>query len=187
MAQLWTIASTVTGEVLAVSFETESAGIHPRCRGWPWDGDTQKATKIDAMPSPAIERWTGTVWVPDLDALRAARWVRVKAARDAAEWGGCATALGRVDTDRDSQRKISGSVQMAQIALGAGEPFSVDWTMLDNSVATHDGPAMIAMGIAVGRHVATCHEVAVGKRAAIEAGDDVAAIEAVEIEAGWPA
>lgn len=143
-----------------------------------------------ALPT---DYWSGGLysWVvrsatPDLPALRARHWALVKARRDEAEWSGCATALGRVDTDPDSQRKVGGAVQLALIAAGAGQPFALDWTMQDNSAVAHDGSAMIGLGVAVGQHVAACHEAALAKRAAIDAATDRAGIEAVPIEGGWP-
>src|SRR5690349_3380329 len=59
-----------------------------------------------------------------IEELRPQKWAQVKAARDKAEYAGCMTPLGRVDTDPDSQRKIAGAVQMAMIA---GEAFSLEW------------------------------------------------------------
>ncbi len=118
--------------------------------------------------------------------VRAARWAEVRAQRDSQQRSGCMTPLGRVDTDGDSQLKIAGSVQMAMIAQAAGQPFSIEWTMQDNSTVTHDAAAMITMGIAVGRHIAACHEAALLKRAAIDVAGDVAAIAAVPVEGGWP-
>lgn len=185
MTQLWTIYALADDAVLYAGFGTPSAADHPKDFGWAWDGDTQGAVAIPAAPGPA-QRWNGSAWVDDLDALRAARWERVKARRDQAEWAGCDTALGRVDTDPDSQRKTGGAVQMAMIAQAAGAPFSIDWTMQDNSTVSHDAPAMIAMGIAVGQHVAACHEAALGKRAAIDAASTAEDIAAVDIESGWP-
>lgn len=106
--------------------------------------------------------------------------------RDKAEYSGCATLLGRMDTDADSQRKVNGSVTMALIAATAGQPFSIDWTMADNSTVLHDGPAMIAAGLAVGQHVSACHERALVLKAAIDAAEDMAALAAIDIEEGWP-
>nr|WP_246848158.1 DUF4376 domain-containing protein [Sphingomonas beigongshangi] len=114
------------------------------------------------------------------------RWTLVKAARDQAEWWGCSTPLGRADTDPESQRKVSGAVQLAMIAQAAGQSFAIDWTMQDNSTVAHDASAMIAMGVAVGQHVAACHEVALAKRVALEAAADAAGVDAVDVEGGWP-
>lgn len=121
-----------------------------------------------------------------LDVSRAERWVEARGYRDGLINGGCTTPLGRADTDPESRLKISGAVQMALLAQIAGEPFAVDWTMADNTVVAHDGPAMIAMGVAVGAHVAACHAVATGIRAAIETATNQAEIDAVDIAAGYP-
>lgn len=185
MSQGWTITDTQTGNVLCPWFETASFGVHPKDRGWAWDADTQKATRVDAPPT-LLQRWEGAAWVADLDACRAQAWAAVKAARDAAEWAGCQTTLGRVDTDPDSQRKVAGAALAAVIAQAAGQPFAVDWTMQDNQTIAHDGPATIAMGIVVGDHVAACHAVARAKRAEIAAASDEAAISAVDVSTGWP-
>jgi hypothetical protein len=106
--------------------------------------------------------------------------------RDRAEFSGCDTPLGRMDTDADSQRKVNGSVTMALIAQAAGQPFAIDWTMADNSSVTHDAAAMIAAGVAVGLHVSACHANGVALKAAIDAATDVVELAAVDIEEGWP-
>lgn len=139
--------------------------------------------------SEATHKWDADAraMVSDIDRLRAGRWELVKARRDQAEWSGCNTALGRVDTDPDSQRKTGGAVQMAMIAQAAGAPFAIDWTMQDNSTVSHDAAAMIAMGVAVGQHVAACHEAALAKRAAIDTATTPEDVTAVDIESGWPA
>lgn len=131
-------------------------------------------------------------WSPPLRAFRkvltlaerkAARWQLVKIARDRAEWSGCATPKGRVDTDVDSQRKVNGSVTLALISQSSGHPFALDWTMQDNSVQPHDAVEMIGLGVAVAMHVAACHEVALAKREAIGSAEDPAS---VGVDDGWP-
>ncbi|MBB6503221.1 hypothetical protein F4693_000170 [Sphingomonas endophytica] len=139
---------------------------------------------------PGTWRWDGSALIaiaPTIEALRSACWEAVKARRQAAEDGGCASPLGAVDTDQESRLKVSGAVQMAMIAQAANQPFTVDWTMHDDSVVKHDAAAMIAMGLAVGRHIAACHAVALAKRAAIDAAVNAADIAAVEVDHGWPA
>lgn len=184
MTQGWTILDAA-GAVLCPCFETPGEHDHPRDHGWPWV-EGQQVVRIEAVPRLGSERWDGAAWVPDLDALRALAWVAIKAARDRAEAAGCTTPLGRVDTDPESQRKVNGAVTMALIAAAAKESVAIGWTMQDNTVVDHDGPATIAMGAAVGGHVAACHAVGLAKRAAVEAAEDAAAIAAVDIEGGWP-
>lgn len=122
----------------------------------------------------------------DLDLARVRAWAAVKAERDKCAGGGCETALGRVDSDERSRILIAGAVQMAQIALAGGEAYSVDWVMADNQPVPHDAPAMIALGLAVGQHIAACWERAQTLRAAIEAAETVEDLTAIDINSGWP-
>lgn len=146
----------------------------------------------DAAIVPGEWLWDGAGFVkrvvpgPLIEDLRADVWEAVREARDRAEWWGCSTPLGRADSDPDSQRKVAGAVQMAMIAQAAGAPFSIDWTMQDNSSVTHDASAMIVLGVAVGQHVAACHAIALAKRSAIEAAADTAALAGFDVEGGWP-
>ncbi|GAA0745203.1 DUF4376 domain-containing protein [Sphingomonas sp. ABOLD] len=131
----------------------------------------------------------GTVIDPmagDLQLAKARAWAAVKAARDRAADGGCDSALGRVDTTDRSRILISGTVQMAQIDKAAGRPFSVDWTMADNSPVAHDADAIIALGVAVGMHTAACWDRAQQLRGEIEAAETVEEVAAIDIATGWP-
>jgi len=119
--------------------------------------------------------------------LRGARWALAKAVREDRMGGGCMTALGRVDTDPDSQRKIVGAVTGALIAQAAGAPYAIDWTMSDNRVVAHDGPAMIALGVAVLAHINACQSAGTAARLAIGNAVGVADLAAVDIGAGYPA
>lgn len=107
----------------------------------------------------------------------------VKAKRDAAEWGGVTTPSGVVDSMPDSQRKISGAVTMALIA---GEAFTVEWRMADNSIVTLDRDAMVAIGVLVGQHVAACQARKNALDAAIQDAVDEAELEVIDINSGWP-
>lgn len=118
-----------------------------------------------------------------LTLARLRRWEAAKLVRDAHIDSGCMTPLGRVDSDEASRLNISGAVQTALIAQAAGQPFSIDWTMADNSVVSHDGPATVAMGLAVAGFVSACHEAARAIRVAIEAADDP---DTTDIEGGYP-
>lgn len=134
-------------------------------------------------------RWDagGGAYVADIAAARAILWEKAKTKRFACEQGGCATPLGRMDSDPESQQKLNGAVTMALVAAQAGTAFSIDWTMADNSTVTHDGPAIVAAGVAMGDHVAACHEVALTLRAAIDAAATFADLDAIDIDAAaWP-
>lgn len=131
----------------------------------------------------------GAIVYPDrtLPERREARWIEARAFRNARQEGGCATPLGRVNTDADSQRKIAGAALAAMVAASAGQPLPIQWTMEDNRVVTHDGPAMLAMGMAVTAHLAACQDAGTAIRELIEAAEDQAALDAIDITAGYPA
>lgn len=147
-------------------------------------------------PEPQDVRILGTVltggatpariWATEpypLPEARAMMWARAKGIRESRMAGGCETPLGRMDTDDASQRKLNGAVTNALITQLAGQPFLIDWTMADNSVVAHDGPAIIAAGIAVAQHIAACQNRGTLLRAAIDAGEDPFA---VDITGDWP-
>ena len=93
MSQLWTIVDQA-GTVICPAFETPSVGSHPKDNGWDWDSETQSAVRIDVIPDPGLQDFNGSVWQVNLPEMRARLWIAAKAARDRAEWSGCATPLG---------------------------------------------------------------------------------------------
>ena len=144
-----------------------------------------------ALPRPleAHEHWdfdAGEI-VFDLTALRAARWEEVKAKRQMVQFGGCMTPSGRVQTDADSQRLINGAVTLAMLSLQAQAPFALSFTLADNSTVILSAAQMIAMGQAVGVFIGLAHAQSLALRAALEAATSRAEVEAVDVNAGWPA
>lgn len=110
-------------------------------------------------------------------------WEAAKAYRDRCSNGGCQTPLGRMDTSDDSQRKLNGAVTAALTAKTLGQAFTVDWTMQDNSVATHTADQMIAAGMAVVKFLDACQKAGTAIRAQILASADPAS---VDVTAGYP-
>ena len=141
----------------------------------------QQAAKSAVPAYPCHWSNVSMSWVDErsLDQVKADAWRRIKAARDAAEWGGFDTPFGRFDSDPKSQAKIIGAAQLASIAAARGEPFSIRWTLQDNSTVMLDAPAMIAVGAAMGRHIDSVHQIGRAKRAAIEAATTHDAVMAV--------
>lgn len=129
------------------------------------------------------------VVIPELALANAkeAKWDAVKAKRQRVEEGGAATLQGVIDSDPNSQRKVNGLVTMAMLAGQSGQSFSQAFTLADNSVVTLDGPAMIAVGVALGQHVSACHSIAQTLRDAIDAATSIADVEAIDADgAAWP-
>jgi len=66
------------------------------------------------------------------------------------------------------------------------QPFSADFTLADNTVATLNAAQMIGLGVAVGQHVQQVYGRATELREAIDAAQDIDALEAIDIGAGGP-
>lgn len=113
-----------------------------------------------------------------LEDHKAAKWAEIRAARDAAEFGGFTWDGSAFDSDPMSQSRIQGAAQLAQLSPA----FSVDWTLADNNVRTLTGPEMIAVGVELGVHVSAQHAAARTLRAQILAATTAAEVEAVV----WP-
>lgn len=120
------------------------------------------------------------------DGNRPAVWDAAKVERDAHINGGAPTAFGVADSDELARSNIAGAALAALIAKGAGSPFSVTWTMADNSTVALNADQMIALGVAVMAHVDACHAHARILRGAIETAPDMASLLSIDVTAGWP-
>lgn len=110
-----------------------------------------------------------------LAALRAKRWQ--------VETGGVSVAGATVRSDEVSQGKIGNAV-----ALFREDPLMtmVDFEAQPGVWVTLDQATMTAVGIAVGRHVQACFSHARILSEAITAAEDQAALDAIDIDSGWP-
>jgi hypothetical protein len=96
--------------------------------------------------------------------------------------------IGRIDTDPTSIRNVQGAVQAAVIASSAGQPFSVDWRLSDNTTATLDASQMITMGIAVTALVTSAYEASWSiKEALSDPNLTIEQLRTVDITTAWPA
>jgi hypothetical protein len=148
-----------------------------------YDDWTVVSEVVDELPDHEAELVDGA-WVIPLDILKARKWEDIKFYRDLHRHMGCDTPKGRMDNDPESQAKVNGAVTMAQLL---GDVFSIDWTMEDNSVVTHNKAEMEAAGVAMGEFDATCHAIAQALRAATNAAASEAELDAIDITAApWP-
>jgi hypothetical protein len=108
-------------------------------------------------------------------AVRARRWQ--------AETGGILVGGAPIRTDDGSQAKIGGAV-----ALFDNDPTlaAIDWEAQPGVWVTLDEQTMRAIGVAVGRHVQACFSRARTLIEAIAGASDLAALEAIDIDSGWP-
>jgi hypothetical protein len=142
-------------------------------------------TRLSTQPTlfhrtdPASLSWVDT---RTFEQLKAFKWAQIKKARGFAE-GGRFTHNGFVfDSDPLSIQRLSGAVLMALIAEQAHQPFSVDWTLADNTVHTFSGTEIIQIGLALGAHVSNVHSVARGLRQEINSAANPQEVAVIK----WP-
>lgn len=147
--------------------------------------DGHEGWQVIADPAPAdyhpdLYAVVDGALVPDLARARVAQRAIINAARDAAQDAGADTPSGRMNSDQRARQFINGAVSSAQIALAAGQPFLIDWTLANNSDVTLDAEAMITAGLAVAAHVNAMHQRARVLKARIDAAETLADICAVQ-------
>lgn len=118
--------------------------------------------------------------VDDIETARACKWAEIKGERDRLENGGFdVPGVGRFDSDADSRARIVGAVTAAKIAQDAGQPFSVEWTLADNTTAMLNAEQVISVGFAMLTHTTSTHEKGRVLRAQIAAAEDVDSLNAI--------
>lgn len=113
--------------------------------------------------------WT-MAWVDNrsLAIAQDEQWGIIKAERTATETGGFVWDGSTFDSDYQSQARIQGAVLTALIASIEATPFSIDWTLADDSVRTLSGAEMLLVGKALGEHVVSVFEAGRAAYAAIQ-------------------
>lgn len=149
----------------------------------------QLSNPIDWNTRPntsSVLKWqtadTAPSWIDPrtLDEAKVQAWTRIKAARDAAEVADF-TCNGNVyQADRE---RINGAVTMAVLAQLQSQPYSIVWTLSNNTTITLDGPGMMAVGAALGQRTKDVFNTGVSLRAQKDAATTNAAADAVV----WPA
>lgn len=147
---------------------------------------------LSVPPSP-YHRWNGNGWVQDdglagqqLAARRAELPATITADRDRREAAGFPYQGKVMDSTPLSVQRITAAALAAQVALAAGQPFSLDWTCADNSTLTLDAAGIIGMPVALAKHAAALHAHARNLKAAVAAAVDQAELDAIDIQSGWP-
>ena len=161
--------------------------------GLVWNSQVQMPLSLlDGTLCDIAEAWlasneespfVGGMIAPDksqtLDAAKTRAWQRIKAARTMVEFSDftCAGAIYQADKDR-----ITGATQLALLAQVADQPYSIDWTLSDNSTVKLDAANMIAVGAALGAHVTGAFCIARTLRDLIAAATSIEQVDAIQ----WP-
>lgn len=117
-------------------------------------------TDVGPNPGPSY-RWdvASESWIPDLEKSKVYKLQELKTTRDQKEFGGFIWSNSIFDSDPISQIRIQGGVSLAQQAINLEQPFSIDWTLKDNTTRSISATEMIQVGLALANHVATIHEI----------------------------
>lgn len=107
-------------------------------------------------------------------------WERIKQSRSTAETKPFTFNGQLYDANIE---KIGGAVQMALIAQVAGAPFSIDWTLADNTVVVLNAQQMIGVGVSLGQSIAAIYDTARSLRTTINNATTAQAVDAIV----WPA
>jgi hypothetical protein len=126
---------------------------------------------------------------PGLLAAKDAKWERVKALRAEKLAAGCTIpGVGAFQTDERSMANIHEAVTGALLAAAAQLPYTIEFTLADNTRPTFNGAQMMAIGKVVGERKSAIHDYSQDVlKVAIYAATDHAALDAIDIETGWPA
>lgn len=155
----------------------------PDNRGSWYNPLTNEALIIDVIGvSPPAGYEPGVAPFMPMPEARVEAWSRIKAARESVEFGPFVLGVHTFDGDSESQRRIQGAAQLATLAQATGQPFSIDWTLADNTQVTLTAAEMIGVGVALGHHVNEAHGIARTLRAQIDAATTPEQLEAIQ----WP-
>lgn len=143
--------------------------VQPFVDAWEAERD-----RIDNPPPPPV---------PTLAERKATMRAAVKRERDRLETCGFRHGGVVFDSDQRSVQRINTAVQAASVA---GPSFSLVWTAADNSDVTLDQAAMLTMPASLAQRAGALHAHAKTLKAAIGSAGNAAALDAIDITAGWP-
>lgn len=130
-------------------------------------------------------------WVPTLDSNRQAKAVAAAGNFAALIAAGFSFSAVPYQIDTDSQARIAamGIMALGSITDPANSPWpdGFYWVAADNSHVPMDAAAMYAFGRAVGAHVSACVLRLRAIKDAIAGAADQAALDAIDVTAGYPA
>lgn len=166
---------------IAVGVDTHWIGTDaegPELRSYTEDGAARKRQHpgVGFEWNPATEQWVDG---RSLVEHRAARWAVLKAQRDVLERSGFEWDGSTFDSDLVSQSRIQGAAQLATLAKIGSQPFSITWTLADNTTRALDADEMIAVGMAMGMHINALIAQSRALRDAIEAATTIEEVQEI--------
>lgn len=140
--------------------------------------ETSQPTLLPARPSDYhYFNYISKQWEDPrtLEQVQTLVWGNMKRLRTKKESAGFTWDGSVFDSDRVSQSRIMGAVQLA----GMSPAFEIPWTLQNNSVRVLNAADMLSVGAALGAHVATIFARAQEIRTEIYAASTIAEVEAI--------
>lgn len=172
-----------------------SVGVHTVTQVQPpaFDRLTQKAVELQPAQIDGVLTQKWEVVALDAEAVasniashKVALHSSINARRDALEEAGFPYLGKQLDSDSRSVQRINTAMQAAQVALAAGQPFSIGWTCADDTTLTLDAQGMLGVPVALAKHANTIHRHARELKTLVNAAQTSAELESIEINADWP-
>ena len=109
------------------------------------------------MWNPLSLEWVAPNAEP-LDDLKTEKWNQIKLFRNIIEFGGFSWKNQIFDSGQLSLIRLGTTVQSAIISKITSSPFSINWTLKNNSVITCSADDILAINDALLNHVNQCHQ-----------------------------
>lgn len=141
---------------------------------------------LPTQPSPHHTfDYTTKQWIDPrtLTDLKAAKWAEIKRQRDLTEFAPLTYNAMVFDGDLDAQRRLTAYISVSKSAIAAGQPFSAEFTLADNTLVTLTAQDFVGIEMAKVQAVAEAFAHASALRLQIEAATSAAELDAVP---GWP-
>lgn len=164
-------------------------GVYPISR-LQYDRDTEELTTVAAYYDSDDDKvYTHTKALTPVARRKAAMLRATTAKRRAQEAAGITISGASIDTDNESQAKLSGALQLVQ----DDDTVVIDWREADGSWTRLNATAVTAVARAVGRYIQACFSRERALNIAINNATTHAALDLIDIEAGsingsgsWP-
>lgn len=140
------------------------------------NSETGETEQVDLTPEEIAAR------TPTLAQARTDKLAALSERRWQAETGGTLVGGVPVKTDASSTAKITAAYVQAK----ENPNFTVNWKVATAMFVTLDAATIIAIGDAVTAHVQACFDNEMALTASIMLAADVAALDAIDINSGWP-
>lgn len=144
------------------------------------DGQLTSATPLGDRKFRSAWVLNGDVIEVDVEKAKPIAIEKVNEWRDAQkELPFTVTGIGEFSADQDSKANVDGAAQAALMAKLGGQPFTINWSLHDDSEITLDADQMQEVGLALMAHINTAHTTARGYKDQVKAATTMVEIEAV--------